>query len=83
MASPVDSFRGLLSHLATLIKNTVRLPGSHVAFEKVSPQPAPSLCHCFPGRLNRELRLPGVEPALERGRVPTEGLELARPTGAG
>jgi len=67
-----------------LIKNTMQLPGSHVAFEKLAPRPAsPSLCHCLPGRLNRELRLPGVEAAPERGGVPTEGLELARPTGAG
>jgi hypothetical protein len=34
--SPVYSFRGLLSELATLTKNTVRLPGSEVTFDKLS-----------------------------------------------
>jgi len=34
--SLVYSFRGLLSELATLTKNTVRLPGSEVAFEKLA-----------------------------------------------
>ena len=33
---PVYSFRGLLSELATLTKNTVRLPGSDVTFDKLS-----------------------------------------------
>lgn len=32
----VYSFRGLLSELATLTKNTVRLPGSEVTFDKLS-----------------------------------------------
>ena len=34
--SPVYSFRGLLSELATLTKNTVRLRGSDVTFDKLS-----------------------------------------------
>jgi transposase len=34
--SPVYSFRGLLSELATLTKNTVRLPGSEVTFQKLA-----------------------------------------------
>jgi hypothetical protein len=34
--SLVYSFRGLLAELATLTKNTVRLPGSEVAFEKLA-----------------------------------------------
>ena len=34
--SLVYSFRGLLSELATLTKNTVRLPGSEVAFDKLA-----------------------------------------------
>ncbi len=34
--SPVYSFRSLLGELATLTKNTVRLPGSEVTFEKLS-----------------------------------------------
>ena len=38
--SLVYSFRGLLAELATLTKNTVRLPGSEVAFEKL-PLPTP------------------------------------------
>jgi hypothetical protein len=35
-SSLVYSFRGLLSELATLTKNTVRLPGSEVAFERLA-----------------------------------------------
>lgn len=34
--SPVYSFRALLNELATLTKNTVRLPGSEVTFDKLS-----------------------------------------------
>jgi hypothetical protein len=34
--NPVFSFRSLLNELATLTKNTVRLPGSEVTFEKLA-----------------------------------------------
>jgi hypothetical protein len=34
--SPVYSFRGLLTELATLTKNTVRLPGAELTFEKLA-----------------------------------------------
>jgi transposase len=53
--SPVHSFRSLLRELATLTKNTVRLPNSSATFEKLA-NPTPLQ--------DRALRLLGLRPTL-------------------
>ncbi len=53
--SPVYGFRGLLKELATLTKNTVRMPGTNATFDKLA---LPTALH------SEALRLLGLTPSL-------------------